>query len=213
MLETAPPLSEGMPLDRGLRALCGIAAYYRIGADPVQLARELALGARAGRGSRPDSRRPPRRPQGPPGRQRDRRAARDPARAGDRARERRADGVRRAQSVGALPARRPDQPRRAGGAARGRRALDRRTGASRRAPDRRRRGRSAPVRDALVPAHHLALSPPARPCAGRLAVRTDFRASRRRSSFRSSSTRCSPIAATRPCSCSSAALSSSASST
>ena len=46
MKETAPPLSEGTPLDRGLRALCGIAAYYRIGADPVQLARELALGAR-----------------------------------------------------------------------------------------------------------------------------------------------------------------------
>src|SRR5580698_1658855 len=46
MKETAPPLSEGTPLDPGLRALCGIAAYYRIGADPVQLARELALGAR-----------------------------------------------------------------------------------------------------------------------------------------------------------------------
>jgi ATP-binding cassette, subfamily B, bacterial HlyB/CyaB len=46
MLETAPPLSEGTPLDPGLRALCGVAAYYRIGADPVQLARELALGAR-----------------------------------------------------------------------------------------------------------------------------------------------------------------------
>src|SRR5580704_15416435 len=47
MMETAPPLNEGTPLDRGLRALCGIAAYYRIGADPVQLARELALGDRA----------------------------------------------------------------------------------------------------------------------------------------------------------------------
>src|SRR6202451_1073605 len=46
MKETAPPLSEGTPLDPGLRALCGIAAYYRIAADPVQLARELALGAR-----------------------------------------------------------------------------------------------------------------------------------------------------------------------
>jgi ATP-binding cassette, subfamily B, bacterial HlyB/CyaB len=45
MMETAPPPGEGTPLDRGLRALCGIAAYYRIGADPVQLARELALGA------------------------------------------------------------------------------------------------------------------------------------------------------------------------
>ena len=48
MMETAPPPGEGTPLDRGLRALCGIAAYYRIGADPVQLARELALGARRG---------------------------------------------------------------------------------------------------------------------------------------------------------------------
>src|SRR5277367_3445062 len=43
MMETAPPVSEATPLDAGLRALCGIAAYYRIGADPVQLARELAL--------------------------------------------------------------------------------------------------------------------------------------------------------------------------
>ncbi|MGH6797481.1 MAG: cysteine peptidase family C39 domain-containing protein, partial [Roseiarcus sp.] len=46
MMEIAPPPSEGTPLDPGLRALCGIAAYYRIGADPVQLARELALGGR-----------------------------------------------------------------------------------------------------------------------------------------------------------------------
>jgi ATP-binding cassette, subfamily B, bacterial HlyB/CyaB len=46
MLETAPPRAEATPLDRGLRALCGIAAFYRIGADPVQLARELALGER-----------------------------------------------------------------------------------------------------------------------------------------------------------------------
>jgi hypothetical protein len=46
MMETAPPPSEGTPLDPGLRALCGIAAYYRIAADPVQLTRELALGAR-----------------------------------------------------------------------------------------------------------------------------------------------------------------------
>src|SRR5208282_2162178 len=47
MMETAPPVSEATPLDPGLRALCGIAAYYRIGADPVQLARELALTNRA----------------------------------------------------------------------------------------------------------------------------------------------------------------------
>lgn len=31
------------PLDAGLRALCGIAAFYRIAADPVNLQRELAL--------------------------------------------------------------------------------------------------------------------------------------------------------------------------
>ena len=46
MMESARLPSEATPLDRGLRALCGIAAYYRIGADPVQLARELALSAR-----------------------------------------------------------------------------------------------------------------------------------------------------------------------
>ncbi len=32
------------PLDSGLRALCGIAAFYRVAADPMQLAKELALG-------------------------------------------------------------------------------------------------------------------------------------------------------------------------
>jgi subfamily B ATP-binding cassette protein HlyB/CyaB len=46
MIETLPPGAEATPLDPGLRALCGIAAYYRIAADPVQLARELALGER-----------------------------------------------------------------------------------------------------------------------------------------------------------------------
>ncbi len=34
------------PVDAGLRALCGIAAYYRIGADPAGLERELALKGR-----------------------------------------------------------------------------------------------------------------------------------------------------------------------
>src|SRR5471030_755560 len=34
------------PPDGGLRALCGIASFYRIAADPGQLAHELALGAR-----------------------------------------------------------------------------------------------------------------------------------------------------------------------
>lgn len=47
MMETAPLRAEATPLDPGLRALCGIAAYYRIAADPVQLARELALTGRA----------------------------------------------------------------------------------------------------------------------------------------------------------------------
>ena len=85
MMETAPPVSEATPLDAGLRALCGIAAYYRIGADPVQLARELALRDRGGR--RIGSRRAARivGTQGPAGRQGDCRAAGDPARSSDRA--------------------------------------------------------------------------------------------------------------------------------
>jgi ATP-binding cassette, subfamily B, bacterial HlyB/CyaB len=43
----SPPPRETTLVDPGLRALCGIAAFYRIGADPAQLARELALGDRA----------------------------------------------------------------------------------------------------------------------------------------------------------------------
>ena len=46
MKQTAPPSGEATALDAGLRAFCGIAAYYRIGADPLQLARELALADR-----------------------------------------------------------------------------------------------------------------------------------------------------------------------
>src|SRR5208337_1191601 len=46
MTQAAPPPSDATTLDAGLRALCGIAAYYRIGADPVRLQRELALGGR-----------------------------------------------------------------------------------------------------------------------------------------------------------------------
>src|SRR5271157_1169438 len=46
MKQAPPPSSNTTPLDPGLRALCGIAAYYRIGADPVRLQRELALGNR-----------------------------------------------------------------------------------------------------------------------------------------------------------------------
>ena len=34
---------NAVPVDAGLRALCGIAAYYRVAADPVHLSRELAL--------------------------------------------------------------------------------------------------------------------------------------------------------------------------
>ena len=37
------PTFIGPPVDTGLRALCGIAAYYRIAADPSHLQRELAL--------------------------------------------------------------------------------------------------------------------------------------------------------------------------
>ncbi len=37
-------VSEGPSVDSGLHGLTGIAAYFRIPADPVQLARELALG-------------------------------------------------------------------------------------------------------------------------------------------------------------------------
>ena len=47
MEQPAPPSGEVMALDAGLRALSGIAAYYRIGADPKQIRRELDLGDRA----------------------------------------------------------------------------------------------------------------------------------------------------------------------
>jgi subfamily B ATP-binding cassette protein HlyB/CyaB len=48
MTREAPlPSDVPPPLDPGLRALCGIAAYYRVGADAAQLQRELALGGRA----------------------------------------------------------------------------------------------------------------------------------------------------------------------
>ena len=43
MNQAMPSESSATPIDAGLRALCGIAAYYRIAADPAQLARELAL--------------------------------------------------------------------------------------------------------------------------------------------------------------------------
>jgi subfamily B ATP-binding cassette protein HlyB/CyaB len=43
MLEAAAPLTPTPKADSGLRALCGIAAYYRIAADPIHLQRELAL--------------------------------------------------------------------------------------------------------------------------------------------------------------------------
>ncbi len=46
MKQAAPRPADASPIDAGLRALCGIAAFYRIGADPAGLQRELALGAR-----------------------------------------------------------------------------------------------------------------------------------------------------------------------
>ena len=39
----AAPMTPTARPDAGLRALCGIAAYYRIAADPTHLQRELAL--------------------------------------------------------------------------------------------------------------------------------------------------------------------------
>ncbi len=46
MQQPAPVSGEAQPVDPGLRALTGIAAYYRIGADAIQIRRELALGDR-----------------------------------------------------------------------------------------------------------------------------------------------------------------------
>ena len=46
MDQTIPPDETTTRIDAGMRALCGIAAYYRIGADPTGLARELALNGR-----------------------------------------------------------------------------------------------------------------------------------------------------------------------
>jgi ATP-binding cassette, subfamily B, bacterial HlyB/CyaB len=43
MNQTASPRVREPSVDAGLCAICGIAAYYRIYADPAQLARELAL--------------------------------------------------------------------------------------------------------------------------------------------------------------------------
>ncbi len=46
MNDATRDIKAGEPVDPGLRALCGIAAYFRIAADPRHLRRELALGAR-----------------------------------------------------------------------------------------------------------------------------------------------------------------------
>ena len=48
MNQTVPPDASASPIDAsGLAALCGIAAFYRIAADPAHLQRELALYDRA----------------------------------------------------------------------------------------------------------------------------------------------------------------------
>ena len=47
MLHTPSASNNATSVDSGLQALSAIAAYYRIGADPGRLARELALGDRA----------------------------------------------------------------------------------------------------------------------------------------------------------------------
>jgi ATP-binding cassette, subfamily B, bacterial HlyB/CyaB len=41
--KSVPPIIEATAIDTGLRALCGVAAYYRIAAEPTQIARELGL--------------------------------------------------------------------------------------------------------------------------------------------------------------------------
>ncbi len=46
MNERAEAAPIAAPIDTGLRAICGIAGYYRIAADPHQLERELALTGR-----------------------------------------------------------------------------------------------------------------------------------------------------------------------
>src|SRR5271156_5362230 len=48
MNQAVPIESDTVPLDAGLRALCGIAAYYHVAADPGHLSRELALQDRQG---------------------------------------------------------------------------------------------------------------------------------------------------------------------
>jgi subfamily B ATP-binding cassette protein HlyB/CyaB len=45
-MSSSPPDAAVLELDSGLRALCGIAAYYRIAAEPSLIQRELALGGR-----------------------------------------------------------------------------------------------------------------------------------------------------------------------
>ncbi len=48
MTDSVSLTGVGARVDAGLRALCGIAAYYRIAADPAHLQRELALAGEAG---------------------------------------------------------------------------------------------------------------------------------------------------------------------
>ncbi|MBV9112998.1 MAG: type I secretion system permease/ATPase, partial [Hyphomicrobiales bacterium] len=47
MSELKPEESFASPLDRGLLALCQIAAYYRVAADPAQLQHQLGVLGRA----------------------------------------------------------------------------------------------------------------------------------------------------------------------
>ena len=47
MSELKPEESFASPLDRGLLALCQIAAYYRVASDPAQLQHQLGLLGRA----------------------------------------------------------------------------------------------------------------------------------------------------------------------
>ena len=176
MKQAAPRSSDASPIDAGLRALCGIAAYYRIGADPDRASAAACAGRSGGRRTRSHSRRPADRVAGAAGCGRGCAADGEIAHSGDCPAEgRRVFRLRRAGPVGALPAGRSDQPCGDGDPARGACARQRRAGASDRPPGRRRRRRPEDLRDALVPADPVALPQTARACAGGVAVRPDLR--------------------------------------
>ena len=176
MINVPEPTAPSQAIDTGLRALCGIAAYYRIAADPSHLQRELAL---IGRAAGPD----------------------DLLRAGKLV-GLKARTVRRTtdKALSTTPAPAIAQlktgtfvvygGRLANGlyrivdpvtsidrvlSGRGPRRADRAVSDPPGPPGRRRGDRPEELRLPLVPALHLALPQAARPCALGLAVRADLR--------------------------------------